>query len=289
MAILYVVATPIGNLSDLSPRAVETLRKADLIAAEDTRVTAKLLQVHGIHTPLTSCHQHNEQTKGETLAERMLAENLTLALTTDAGTPCVSDPGYALVRACVERGIEVQPIPGCCAAVAALSVSGFDSREFAFYGFLPREKKDLKAKLEEIAGGVPVAIVHESPFRIIDLMEAIAETLPAARLSVSCDLTKLHEKTLRGTPAEILAALKENPKAEKGEYCLVMDLREVTLPEVAEPRAEVSLEARLIEAMREGMTLRDAQNELILRGEKKNAVKQAALSLKKMMEGEILS
>ena len=289
MAILYVVATPIGNLSDLSPRAVETLRTADLIAAEDTRVTAKLLQVHGIHTPLTSCHQHNEQTKGETLAERMLAENLTLALTTDAGTPCVSDPGYALVRACVERGIEVQPIPGCCAAVAALSVSGFDSREFAFYGFLPREKKDLKAKLEEIAGGVPVAIVHESPFRIIDLMEAIAETLPAARLSVSCDLTKLHEKTLRGTPAEILAALKENPKAEKGEYCLVMDLREVTLPEVAEPRAEVSLEARLIEAMREGMTLRDAQNELILRGEKKNAVKQAALSLKKMMEGEILS
>ena len=289
MAILYVVATPIGNLSDLSPRAVETLRTADLIAAEDTRVTAKLLQVHGIHTPLTSCHQHNEQTKGETLAERMLAENLTLALTTDAGTPCVSDPGYALVRACVERGIEVQPIPGCCAAVAALSVSGFDSREFAFYGFLPREKKDLKAKLEEIARGVPVAIVHESPFRIIDLMEAIAETLPAARLSVSCDLTKIHEKTLRGTPAEILAALKENPKAEKGEYCLVMDLREVTLPEMAEPRAEVSLEARLIEAMREGMTLRDAQNELILRGEKKNAVKQAALSLKKMMEGEILS
>ena len=289
MAILYVVATPIGNLSDLSPRAVETLRTADLIAAEDTRVTAKLLQVHGIHTPLTSCHQHNEQTKGETLAERMLAENLTVALTTDAGTPCVSDPGYALVRACVERGIEVQPIPGCCAAVAALSVSGFDSREFAFYGFLPREKKDLKVKLEEIARGVPVAIVHESPFRIIDLMEAIAETLPAARLSVSCDLTKIHEKTLRGTPAEILAALKENPKAEKGEYCLVMDLREVILPEKEEPHAEISIEARLIEAMREGMTLRDAQNELILRGEKKNAVKQAALSLKKMMEGEILS
>ena len=284
MAILYVVATPIGNLSDLSPRAVETLRTADLIAAEDTRVTAKRLQVHGIHTPLTSCHQHNEQTKGETLAERMLAENLTLALTTDAGTPCVSDPGYALVRACAERGIEVQPIPGCCAAVSALSVSGFDSREFAFYGFLPREKKDLKAKLEEIARGVPVAIVHESPFRIIDLMEAIAETLPAARLSVSCDLTKLHEKTLRGTPAEILAALKENPKAEKGEYCLVMDLREVILPEKEEPHAEISLEARLIEAMREGMTLRDAQNELILRGEKKNAVKQAALSLKRMFE-----
>ena len=118
MAKLYVVATPIGNLQDWSPRAAETLREADLIAAEDTRVTGKLCQVHGIRTPLTSCHQHNEDSKGEYLAEKMLAEDLTVALTTDAGTPCVSDPGYALVKACVERGIEVQPVPGCCAAIA---------------------------------------------------------------------------------------------------------------------------------------------------------------------------
>lgn len=284
MAKLFVVATPIGNLGDFSPRGVETLREADLIAAEDTRVTAKLCQVHGIHTPLTSCHQHNEGTKGTYLAEKMLAENLTVALTTDAGTPCVSDPGYALVKACAERGIEVQPVPGCCAGIAALSISGFDSREFSFYGFPPREKKDLREKLREIAEKSRVAILHESPFRVTELVETIGEELPEARLSVSCDLTKMHEKTLRGSPEEVLAELKDNPRTEKGEYCLVLDLRDVPEKQTAEePAGAVSIEAKLVEKMiREGLTLRDAQNELILAGEKKNAVKQAALNLKKL-------
>ena len=287
MPVLYVVATPIGNLQDWSPRAVETLKGADLIAAEDTRVTGKLCQVFDIHTPLTSCHQHNEGTKGEALAERMAAENLTVALTTDAGTPCVSDPGYGLVKACLERGIEVQPVPGCCAAVAALSVSGFDTREFAFYGFLPREKKDLRDKLREIAAGVRVAVVHESPFRVTELVETIAEELPEAALSVSCDLTKLHEKTLRGRPAEVLQALRDNPKTEKGEYCLVLDLHAVPLSAPAEAPRAGSLEARLVEEMtRNGLSLRDAQNELVLGGEKKNAVKQAALKLKKLFAAE---
>lgn len=285
MAKLYVVATPIGNLGDLSPRAVDTLREADLIAAEDTRVTGKLCQIHGIHTPLTSCHQHNEDTKGEALAERMLAEDLTVALTTDAGTPCVSDPGYALVKACVERGMEVQPIPGCCAAIAALSVSGFDTREFAFYGFLPREKKDLREKLTAIARETKIAVLHESPFRVIDLVENIAETLPGAEISASCDLTKLHEKTLRGSAEKVLEKLKANPKTEKGEYCLVLDMHGVNLPEPDAPRGEETVEARLVETMiQQGLSLRDAQNELILNGEKKNAVKQAALHLKRLFE-----
>ncbi len=285
MAKLYVVATPIGNLGDLSPRAVDTLREADLIAAEDTRVTGKLCQIHGIHTPLTSCHQHNEDTKGEALAERMLAEDLTVALTTDAGTPCVSDPGYALVKACVERGMEVQPIPGCCAAIAALSISGFDTREFAFYGFLPREKKDLREKLTAIARETKIAVLHESPFRVIDLVENIAETLPGAEISASCDLTKLHEKTLRGSAEKVLEKLKANPKTEKGEYCLVLDLHGVNIPEPDAPRGEETVEARLVETMiQQGLSLRDAQNELILNGEKKNAVKQAALHLKRLFE-----
>ena len=129
-----------------------------------------------------------------------------------------------------------------------------------------------------------MAVVHESPFRVTELTEAIAEVLPKAWLSVSCDLTKLHEKTLRGTPEEILRALRENPKTEKGEYCLVIDLHGVTPPEAPAPAGEQSLEARLVEEMRQGLSLRDAQNELILRGEKKNAVKQAALSLKRMFE-----
>lgn len=285
MAKLYVVATPIGNLGDWSPRAADTLRSADLIAAEDTRVTGKLCQVFDIHTPLVSCHRHNEDSRGESLAERMAAEDLTVALTTDAGTPCISDPGDGLVRACLERGIPVEPVPGCCAAIAALSVSGFDTREFTFYGFLPREKKDIRDKLREILARSKVAVLHESPFRVTDLVSVIAEEIPDAVLSVSCDLTKMHEKTLRGSPAEVLEALRENPKTEKGEYCLVLDLTKVQRPEPEKTAAEGSLEAQLVSQMVEnGLTLRDAQNELMLRGEKKNAVKQAALTLKKLFE-----
>lgn len=283
---LYVVATPIGNLQDMSPRAVETLKSVALIAAEDTRVTMKLCQVFDIHTPLTSCHRHNEESKGAWLADRMVAENIDVAITTDAGTPCVSDPGYGLVSAAVERGIEVIPIPGCCAAIAALSVSGFDTREFAFYGFLPREKKDLKDRLMELARKSTVAVVHESPYRVVELVEQISEVLPGCRVSASCDLTKLHEKTLRGTAREVAVSLRANPKAEKGEYCLVLDFHEVMLPEEKAPAAEISLEARLTDIMLTGLTLREAQEELVGQGEKKNAVKAAALRLKRLFAEE---
>ena len=286
MPTLYVVGTPIGNLGDMTPRAVEVLRSVALIAAEDTRVTRKLTNHFGIDTPLTSCHQHNEADKGEALAERMLEEGLDLALTTDAGTPCISDPGYGLVQAAVKRGIPVVAVPGCCAAVCALSISGMDTREFAFYGFLPREKKALREKLLAMAAGVPVAVVHESPFRVIELMETVAETLPGTMASVSCDLTKLHELTLRGSAAEVLAALRANPKTEKGEYCLVLDFHGVELPSAPAPAAEVSLEARLVEAMLQGNELRQAQAVLVEAGEKKNAVKAAALRLKKLLQGE---
>lgn len=286
MPTLYVVGTPIGNLGDMTPRAVEVLRSVALIAAEDTRVTRKLTNHFGIDTPLTSCHQHNEADKGEALAERMLEDGIDLALTTDAGTPCISDPGYGLVQAAVKRGIPVVAIPGCCAAVCALSISGMDTREFAFYGFLPREKKALREKLLAMAAGVPVAVVHESPFRVIELMETVAETLPGTMASVSCDLTKLHELTLRGSAAEVLAALRANPKTEKGEYCLVLDFHGVELPSAPAPAAEVSLEARLVEAMLQGNKLRQAQAVLVEAGEKKNAVKAAALRLKKLLQGE---
>ncbi len=286
MPSLYVVATPIGNLGDMSPRAVEVLKRVSLIAAEDTRVTKKLLNVYDISTPLTSCHQHNEEQKGTYLADKMLAENIDVAVTTDAGTPCISDPGYGLVRACVERNIEVLAIPGCCASVAALSVSGFDTREFAFYGFLPREKKELREKLLAVARQVPVAVVHESPFRVIELVETIAETLPETRISASCDLTKLHELTVRGMAGDVLAALKANPKAEKGEYCLVLDFHNIHLPEMKPQPTDTSLEARLIEKMLTGMPIRDAQQALTLEGEKKNAVKAAALRLKRLFAEE---
>ena len=284
MATLYVVATPIGNLQDLSPRGAETLRNADLIIAEDTRVTMKLCQVFGLKAPLVSCHRHSEDSKAAGLAQRILEENLMAALVTDAGTPCISDPGSEVVRECAEAGIGVIPVPGCCAGVAAVSVSGYDAKEFAFYGFLPREKKDIRARLEEIARGPKVAVLHESPFRITELTEVIAQTLPGVKMTVCCDLTKLHEKTLRGIPEDVLRELKANEKTEKGEYCVVLDLHGVSLPEPETETAEWPLEAKLIEEMKQGKTLREAQDALAEAGEKKNAVKQAALTLKKLFE-----
>ena len=283
MAVLYVTATPIGNLNDFSSRGIETLKAADLIIAEDTRVTMKLGQVYGFQMKMVSCHRHNETAQADALAERIAAEDLTAALVTDAGTPCISDPGNMVVSACAARGIPVIPVPGCSAGIAAVSISGFDAREFAFYGFLPREKKDLQNKLKEIGRGVRVAVLHESPYRIIALAEAIRDTLPEARLAVCCDLTKLHEKTLYGTPDEILAALTANEKTEKGEYCVVMDLHGVTA-ETEEPvPASGSVAARLADEMDRGLSFREAQEALIRKGEKKNAVKQAALRLKKAL------
>ncbi len=280
---LYVVATPIGNLSDMSPRAVETLKSVALIAAEDTRVTRKLTTHFGIDTPLVSCHQHNERSRGPEIAERMLAENIDVAVVTDAGTPAISDPGVEIVRAAVERGIPVAAVAGPTAMAAAVSVSGFDFSSFTFYGFLPRQAGELREKLIDIGRKSEGAVFHESPHRVKALVKAIGEALPGARLSVSCDLTKLHELTLRGTPEEILAALEANDKSEKGEYCLVADLRGVSLPE-ERPAVQSSLEARLFEKMLEGAALRDAMADLTAMGEKKNAVYAAALRVKGFLE-----
>ncbi len=282
MSTLFVVATPIGNLSDMSPRAIETLKNAALICAEDTRVTKKLTNHFGIDTPLISCHQHNEKSRGEEITERMLAENIDVAVVTDAGTPAISDPGTEIVRLAAEKGIRVVAVAGPTAFAAAVSVSGFDFSAFTFYGFLPRENKELKDKLLEIGRESQGAVFHESPHRVKNLVAAIAETLPDARLSVSCDLTKLHELTIRGTPEEILAQLTANEKSEKGEYCLVADLRNVHLPE-AQPVVQASLEARIFDLHLQGISLRDAIDALVSQGEKKNAVKAAALRVKDLL------
>ena len=185
MARLFVVATPIGNLNDLTPRMREALACADLIAAEDTRVTMKLLNRMELKKPLVSCHRHNEDARAPQLIERMLAEDLTVALTCDAGTPAISDPGHLLVRAAWEASIPVTPICGPSAVTAALSAAGFDAREFAFFGFLPREKKALNEKLDAVrATGVPVAVFYESPHRVVALVEAIAARWPQCLLAV---------------------------------------------------------------------------------------------------------
>ena len=280
---LYVVATPIGNLSDMSPRALDVLRSADLIAAEDTRVTRALLSHFEISTPTVSNHQHNEAHRASPLVERMLSEDLTVAVVTDAGTPCISDPGSVLVREAAAAGIEVLAVPGPTAMASALSVSGFDTREFAFYGFLPRGGKELREKLLAMRrSGVPVAVVHESPHRVIDLVEEIARTLPGCRVSASCDLTKLYEKTIRGDAQDVLAMLRANEKAEKGEYCLVLDMSGVA-PETQEPVSSASLEAQLFEELLCGSDLRAAGERLMERGAKRNEVYRARTNVQRFL------
>lgn len=284
---LYVVATPIGNLGDMSSRAIEVLKSVALIAAEDTRMTMKLTQRFGIETPLTSCHRHNEQGKAEGIVRRMLEEGIDVAVVTDAGTPAISDPGTILVRQAAEAGIEVVAVPGPSAMAAAMSVSGIDVTEFTFLGFLPREKKDLQAALRSAAQRTQAGIVHESPYRVLDFMRVLADTLPQANVSVSCDLSKLHELTLRGPVAEVLARMEANDKTEKGEYCIVIDFRAVPREE---PKAEstLCLEARLLDLLLQGADMRDASRRLVEEGEKKNAVYAAALRLKGMLREEEL-
>jgi len=283
MSTLYVVATPIGNLSDMSPRAIETLKSVSLICAEDTRVTKKLTNHFEIDTPLISCHQHNEKSRGEEITERMIAESIDVAVVTDAGTPAISDPGTEIVRLAAEKGIPVVAVAGPTAFAAAVSVSGFDFSSFTFYGFLPRENKELKEKLTDIGRKSEGAIFHESPYRVKNLVAAIAEVLPGAKLSVSCDLTKLHELTIRGTAEEVLAMLEANEKSEKGEYCLVADLRGVKLPE-EKPQIQASLEARIFDLLLQDVSLRDAVEQLVNEGEKKNAVKAASLKVKELLD-----
>lgn len=261
---LLVVATPIGNLNDLTPRAADALRKANLIAAEDTRVTMKLLNHLDIKKPMISCHRHNEEGKASGIIERMLAEDLTVALTCDAGTPAISDPGQFLVDAAWQAGIRVTPISGASATVTALSASGFDSREFGFFGFLPREKKALSEKLQSIRStGLNSAVVYESPHRITDLTRVIGDVMPDVRLLVCCDLTKKYELMLRGTPAEVLKKLEENPNTEKGEYCLVIEFPPMPAsddPEVAEEK--LFPELMLLKRMLDGESLSEAARAL---------------------------
>ena len=284
MPTLYVVATPIGNLQDMTPRAIETLQQVALIAAEDTRVTQKLLNAFDIHTPLTSCHEHNERSKAAMIVSRMLEEGIDVAVTTDAGTPCISDPGSILTAEAIKAGIEVLAVPGPTAMASALSVSGLDVTEFTFFGFLPRQKSELKEKLLDMARRSKVGVVHESPHRVVDLLTVLQDVLPHTLVSASCDLTKKYEKTVRGTVTEVLAELENNPKAEKGEYCIVFEWAAEDLPEPEAPRSELSLEARLFDGLVRGLSMRECVEELIAQGERKNAVKAASLNVKNMME-----
>ena len=220
---LYLVATPIGNLGDLSPRAAETLAAADFVAAEDTRVSLKLLNHFNIKKPLVSYHEHNQAISGPAILNRLLSGE-TCALVTDAGTPAVSDPGEGLVALCAENGVEVLAIPGCCAAVSALAVSGLPTGRFVFEGFLPVNRGERRERLAELAGEERTMILYEAPHRLRATLADLAEALGDRRITLCRELTKLHEETRRTTLSEALARYTENDP--KGEFVLVLAGRE---------------------------------------------------------------
>ena len=286
MAKLYVVATPIGNLNDLTPRMREAIEAADLIAAEDTRVTMKLLNHWDLKKSMISCHRHNEDEKAPRIVERMLEEDLTVALTCDAGTPGISDPGHLLVRACWEAGIPVEPVSGPSAVVTALSVSGFDAREFAFFGFLPREKKFLREKLASIRRtGIGVCVLYESPHRLCDLISQICEDWVGCELCICSDLTKKYERVYRGGCEAVLQMLKDNPSVEKGEYCIVCDLS--VLPPAEEKRVEESAMVLMLAAIIEDeSSIADAAQRALDAGCPRNEVYRAKLRIQEMFEEE---
>jgi 16S rRNA (cytidine1402-2'-O)-methyltransferase len=217
---LYLVATPIGNLEDITYRAVRVLREADLIACEDTRQTRKLLDHYGIRKPTVSYHEHNETGRAAELAARMLAGE-TVALVSDAGMPLVSDPGYRLVNAAIGAGIPVQPVPGPSAVLAALAGSGLPTDSFRFCGFLPPKHGQRLKALEQLAHETATLIFFEAPHRIVEALEAVEQALGPRPVVVAREITKIHEEFLRGTAAEVRALLSARGDV-KGEITLLI-------------------------------------------------------------------
>ena len=218
--VLYLCATPIGNLQDVTLRVLETLREVDLVAAEDTRRTRRLFARHGIHSPMTSYREENREKAGAKIIERM-ERGESVALVSDAGVPGISDPGNHLVRMCLERGIEVQALPGANAALTALVVSGLPTRRFAFEGFLPRKKGARRKALEDVAADRRTLIFYESPARVADTLADIEEVLGDRRMALARELTKRFEQVVRGRVSEVRAELSESPP--RGELVLVVE------------------------------------------------------------------
>ena len=252
---LYVVATPIGCLDDLTPRAADVLKRVPVIAAEDTRTSWPLLSKLGVEAKLVSYHKFNERSRVDELLGE-LASGRDIALISDAGTPCVSDPGCILVEAAAAAGYDVVAVCGACAAVSAASVSGFDLTSFAFYGFVPRENGEIRKLWGRIlSDSVKTAVFYESPMRILTTLASLREASPDAKLCVCNDLTKLHERIYRGSPDEVISELETNPNYQKGEYTIVIQPPESS----GEKRNTLLPEALLLDCiLREDCSIKDA-------------------------------
>ena len=272
---LYLVPTPIGNLGDISERCRRTLEEADFIAAEDTRVSLKLLNYLGIKKSLVSYYEHNKAFKGNVILDRILAGE-TCALVSDAGSPAISDPGEDLVRLCAENGITVTAIPGPCAVITALSISGLPTGRFCFEGFLSTAKKSRKEHLQSLIGETRTMIFYEAPHKLLSTLEDLAETFGNERkISLCRELTKLHEEVVRTTLGEAIAKYTEN--GPKGEFVLVVDGAAPVEKEVPTAEDAGEMVKRL---MTEGLSRKDAIKQTAKALDlPKNVVYDAALNI----------
>lgn len=244
MGTLFIVATPIGNLSDFSKRAVETLKECDLILVEDTRQTIKLLNFFEIKKKMVSYHKFNEKERTMGIIND-LKNGKNIALVSDAGTPCISDPGYILVKEARENDIKVIGIPGCSAVITALSIGGLDTSSFSFYGFVPTENKAKKQLFNEIkTSKVRTKVIYESPKRIIKTLSELSIDIPECVVSVCSELTKIHEKCIYGKIDGVIKKMKDDPNSSKGEYVILIENE----PEIKKEN-NISLEAMIVDEM----------------------------------------
>ena len=275
---LYLVGTPIGNLEDLTYRAVRILKEVDFVAAQDTRVSGKLLHYLEIRKPLVSYHEHNRKQRGPELVQRLL-QGETCALVTDAGMPAISDPGEDLANLCHEAGIPVVPVPGACAAVSALAQSGLPSGKWCFEGFLPTAGKQRRERLAVLKQETRTCIVYEAPHRLKATMQELAEQLGDRRVSISREITKLHEECLRMTLPEAAAYYEEHEP--RGEFVLVIEGASENPEQAAANQMEQAI-ALTEELTAAGLTLRDAVKQAAKQtGARKNQLYQIMLAREK--------
>ena len=250
---LYLVPTPIGNLGDISRRMADTMAGADFLAAEDTRVTVKLLNHLGLKKPMVSYHRHNCSTAGPAIVDRLLAGE-SCALVTDAGTPAISDPGEDLVALCAQHDIPVEAVPGPCALICALSVSGLPTARFTFEGFLPQNKKNRRSHLDSLKGEQRTMVFYEAPHKLEDTLEDFVAVFGAERRIALCrELTKLHEEVVRTTVGQALADCVTRPP--RGEYVLVVEGAPEAPAQEADPQAALE---RVAQLRGEGLSLKEA-------------------------------
>ncbi|MBQ3407831.1 MAG: 16S rRNA (cytidine(1402)-2'-O)-methyltransferase [Clostridia bacterium] len=266
--VLYLVATPIGNLEDITLRAIRILKEVDLIAAEDTRHSLKLLNHLEISKPLFSYHRHNEELKSRVLIDKLL-DGENVALITDAGTPAISDPGEFIVKKAIENNINVIPIPGCCALINALICSGFDTKEFVFYGFLPLNKKLRLSKFEELKREQKTIILYEAPHKIVATLNDIYKNLGDVNIVLARELTKIHESFIRGKVSELITMM-ENIKGE------MIILIESGKKETEDIKENLSIEDQYELYQKEGLS----KNEIIKKIAKNNNVKKNEIYMK---------